>query len=404
MFVKAHKTGSLIKADNKGSCKALAEYLDKEKDEAGESSFFFNPERHDLDKKDVINSIDNNVKGLKNKDDKFYMLSINPSEKELKYIVGRDVDNPKLLTSEEKEKLNIYLAQYTKEVMNKYAENFGREHIRTGDDLVYFAKIETQREWRYTDKEVIEGREVAGRVKPGLNYHVHVIVSRNAKDGKTKLSPHAKSRGNTWEKDGRTMKRGFDHEVWKVKSQESFNSMFNYKSEDAYKHISKLNKSEIFSEIKNEDLKIILSKSNDQVKDIIKQMEDKGYSCNYEYGKINFKNGYKKFSVSYKKLYAFTNECEKRQQKFNNTNRKQIYQSKNNFEKFAGRTSATGVHRMINKAKTQMLQGNLNNERNFMKNSFLIYRAVKSPPAAIKTMLRRQIRAFLSGSGNYMGM
>ncbi|MCS3305871.1 DUF5712 family protein (plasmid) [Bacteroides faecis] len=63
--------------------------------------------------------------------------------------------------------------------------------------------------------------------------HVHVIVSRKSLDGKVKLSPGAKSAGNTWELEGRgTVKRGFSHEGWKVRVQECFNRKFGYQAKE----------------------------------------------------------------------------------------------------------------------------------------------------------------------------
>lgn len=88
--------------------------------------------------------------------------------------------------------------------------NFGRDNIRGGQDLMYYARVETERSYHPEDEEVKQGIARIGEPKPGLNLHVHVIVSRKSLDGKVKLSPGAKSAGNTWELEGRgTVKRGF---------------------------------------------------------------------------------------------------------------------------------------------------------------------------------------------------
>lgn len=97
--------------------------------------------------------------------------------------------------------------------MDEYALNFGRDNIRGGRDLMYYARVETKRSYHPEDEEVKQGIARIGEPKPGLNLHVHVIVSRKSLDGKVKLSPGAKSAGNTWELEGReTVKRGFSHE------------------------------------------------------------------------------------------------------------------------------------------------------------------------------------------------
>ena len=86
---------------------------------------------------------------------------------------------------------------------------------------MYYARVETERSYHPEDEEVKQGITRIGEPKPGLNLHVHVIVSRKSLDGKVKLSPGAKSAGNTWELEGRgTVKRGFSHEGWKVRVQE----------------------------------------------------------------------------------------------------------------------------------------------------------------------------------------
>ena len=113
--------------------------------------------------------------------------------------------------------------------MHVYAKNFERDKVKSGNDLVYFARVETERYYRHYDRDVADGRARPGDKKPGLNVHIHVIVSRNSKDQSTKLSPHAKSRGNSWKLQGKKVKRGFDHERFKVRSQEKFNDMYQYK-------------------------------------------------------------------------------------------------------------------------------------------------------------------------------
>jgi len=230
MFVKVNSPQS---GQNSGSCGDLAEYLDKE-----EETEFFSLNKDQVEKGEVIGEIDKNgTGGLKKHEDKFYMLTINPSQRELNHLIGREANNTKELTQAEKLKLETYLKAYTHDVMSIYAKNFNRDNIHDNNDLVYYAKIETERRFRHYDKDVINGNKRCGDLKDGLNYHVHVIVSRKAKDKKTLLSPNAKSRGNNWELNGKQAKRGFDHEAFKQKSIDHFNAKHNYKpsSNDTYK-------------------------------------------------------------------------------------------------------------------------------------------------------------------------
>ena len=73
---------------NSGSVSQLASYLDKDKDSI---SGFFTDEREHVDASEVILSIDNNRSKLTNDDDKFYMLTLNPSHDELCSVIGRSV-------------------------------------------------------------------------------------------------------------------------------------------------------------------------------------------------------------------------------------------------------------------------------------------------------------------------
>ena len=67
--------------------------------------------------------------------------------------------------------------------MDEYARNFQREAVKNGGDLMYYARIETKRTYSPSDEEVRQGTAKIGEVKPGLNLHVHVIVSRKSLDG-----------------------------------------------------------------------------------------------------------------------------------------------------------------------------------------------------------------------------
>ena len=54
--------------------------------------------------------------------------------------------------------------------MDLYAENFRREKIKSGKDLVYFGRVETERHYRNSDEEVKEGQAKSGDRSPGYSF------------------------------------------------------------------------------------------------------------------------------------------------------------------------------------------------------------------------------------------
>ena len=253
MFARVH-TSTEVKGNNLGSCHSLVKYLDKEAEQENvsgktledretssrlvhyldkeEGNNFFSSQPGVYDMGEVITNIDANVKHLHKDDTKFYMLTLNPSAAEQKHLIGKDIEDFHSLSKEEQDGVKAKLVDFTREAMDDYARSFGRKNINNGDDLLYYARIETQRTYKKNSEEVRNGTAKAGDLKPGLNLHVHIIVSRNSKDQKTKLSPHVKSRGNSWVLNGEEVKRGFNHEIWKQEVQSIFNEKFNYVSKE----------------------------------------------------------------------------------------------------------------------------------------------------------------------------
>ena len=227
MFAKVHPPED-VQSGNTASCHDLVRYLQKE---SGDRMSFFSHTEQDVSPEKVIGDIDANRSKLSANDAKFYMLSLNPSRSEQIHLIGREVGSLEELTPEERQAVFRKLERFTRSAMDEYAANFQRDSVRSGGDLLYYAKIETQRTYSPTDEEVKKGMAKIGEVKPGLNLHVHVLVSRKSLDGKVKLSPAAKSAGNSWELEGRgTVRRGFSHENWKVRVQERFNADFQYQA------------------------------------------------------------------------------------------------------------------------------------------------------------------------------
>jgi len=276
MFAKVHKpvnTPGVI--NNKSSCITLAEYLQKENESEPDENktAFFNTKYDSCASTTVINNIDKNVQKLTKRDDKFYMLSLNPSHREaqnlIKNVTGKSVENFDQLNSEEKQLVFEELRNYTRNSMDLYAQNFNRENIKSGDDLVYYAKIETQRKYHHYDKDVKEGKAKNGDYKSGLNLHMHIIVSRKDITGKIKLSPLAKSKGNTWELNGKQVNRGFNHLKWKNECNEMFWN--NYKYTEKYSSSFQIRINENNINIGTRSLNPIQSKIKGKVKNELLQ-------------------------------------------------------------------------------------------------------------------------------------
>lgn len=188
--------------DNKGSCAELIHYLGHEARENGQDSVFFNGEKDNVPKELVIESIDNNRKGLGKNEVKFYSLIISPGEKELRHI-GNDHEK---------------LKNFTKQVMENYAKNFNLKEDRelSSKDLVWYATIHNDRTYKGWDQDVKDGLVKQGDKKSGLNTHIHITVSKRDREQKISLDPRGR-------KDRFLMKQ------WQSTNGESFRQMFRYR-------------------------------------------------------------------------------------------------------------------------------------------------------------------------------
>jgi hypothetical protein len=242
MFVKTHTEKSALKG-NTGSSSNLFEYLEKENEDKMpiDKEFFFNEDNPIVDDERAMREIDNNVKGLGKDEYKFFMVSVNPNQNELKHLArlasGKDVNDISELTKSELTTYNNLFKEYVNQVMNDYAKSFNRKsRDLTNKDLLYFAKVEQQRTYKGFDLEVKEGRAKVGDLKPGLQTHSHVVVSRKTKDMEMRISPNAKSRGHSdkHKLNGKNVNVGFDNVQFKVSAENTFDDMFGYqrKSKD----------------------------------------------------------------------------------------------------------------------------------------------------------------------------
>lgn len=239
-------------------------YLEKENQGKSllEKEYFFNQYENEIRPYEVIKEIDGNTDRLKLKEPKYYSITINPSQYELKHIHN----NP--------EKLRAFV----REAMKDYASSFNREINRRPinvDDIKYFAKIEHQRTYKGNDVAIRENKvysnqithlknqlrkvergeitgstrqlendikklirdapyKIRGQVveqgmkKDGLQSHIHIIVSRKDGSNSYSLSPGSKYKASEVVMHGKTVKRGFERDRFFQNSEKAFDKMFKY--------------------------------------------------------------------------------------------------------------------------------------------------------------------------------
>ena len=282
MYIKIHNPKD--SGGNAGSSGDLVSYLDKENKEKSilDKEYFFSHYQDDFSPYKVQQILDSNKRGLKNNETKFYMITINPSEKELRFL-NNDKDS---------------IRSYTRIFMDEYAKAFDRNldgRKITGSDLVYFAKIEDNRSYKPEDfifkeafthnqavrskiahlkgdlSEAVDNRLTSkvmaleanykrdsngtiilpGNIKDGLNTHVHIIVSRKDQSQRLSLSPLANSKGSENILNGKKVKIGFERTTFVDNAEKLFDKHFGYDRsvEDSYefKHARKHNSGKYIS-------------------------------------------------------------------------------------------------------------------------------------------------------------
>lgn len=246
------KPHSALEAENTGSCSKLAFYLEKENKDLDKFSekakddserrniesikqYFFNHTEDNISTNDVIFAIDKNKKKLSKTDAKYFAPTINFSQQELKHILRsvtqkNDIEDIWELTPDQHQQFNYLLQEFIRLVMTNYAKNFNRETkgLKSGNDLVYFAKIEHFRKFKGIDKEVLNGSRKTGELKPGINSHAHIIVSRKDKTQRMKLMPIVKEKNTSRTIGGNKYQVGFDRMKWINMNETSFDTFFNY--------------------------------------------------------------------------------------------------------------------------------------------------------------------------------
>jgi hypothetical protein len=236
MYVKIH---SSKKDNNRGSCNALINYLEKENLEKDllNHEKFFDQKSSDVSFHSVQATIDNNKGKLGKEETKFYMISVNPSKDELRHIgrkvSGRDIKDISQLTAIELKRYEEALKDYTRRVMDEYAKNFNRG--LTSENLVYFGKVEHTRYHGRDSAEVKEGLYKAGDKKEGLQTHVHIVVSRMDESKKIRLSPMANAKNSKNIINGKEVQIGFDRIKFVQSCEKSFDTNFDYKRSQQHK-------------------------------------------------------------------------------------------------------------------------------------------------------------------------
>jgi len=149
---------------NTGSSYDVTKYLQHEDleriKEGKEVEHFFSHTEDKVDPDEIVRALDNNRKKLSKKDAKFFMLTVSPSEEELKHLSGDPAEQAK------------WMREFTrKHVMQRYAQAFNKG--LNAEDLMYYGKIHHHRK-KSQNKE---------------DLHVHILVSRKTKNGKIRISP-----------------------------------------------------------------------------------------------------------------------------------------------------------------------------------------------------------------------
>ncbi|MFS4494702.1 MobB family relaxase [Maribacter sp. 2308TA10-17] len=252
-------------------------YLEKENQglEQGEMEHFFNQYGDEISAEEVVKEIDGNTAKLKKKEPKFYSITVNPSKYELRKLENSSDD----------------LKRYTRALMQEYAKSFNREidgRPVTVDDIKYYAKIEHQRTFKGTDKQIIENqpyatkilelknkvrniergqgqgnidklklqianlereaphqqngkRIIQGMKKEGNQSHIHIIVSRKDASNRFSLSPGSKFKSSEVEMHGKKVGRGFDRDAFFEKAEQVFDKTFKYNRNFAERYRARKN-------------------------------------------------------------------------------------------------------------------------------------------------------------------
>lgn len=258
--ITAQKLGGSYSPSSAG----FVDYLGKENQgvEQEDMEHFFNQHGEEISAEEVVREIDGNTAKLEKTEPRFYSITVSPSKYELKALQNPSED----------------LKVYTRELMKDYVASFNREingRPVTVDDIKYYAKIEHQRTFKGTDKQIRENqpyatkilqiknnigkvengtmkgnikkmerqinrlereaphqqngqRIVQGMLKEGNQSHVHIVMSRRDASNSFSLSPGSKYKASESELNGKMVKRGFDRDQFFDGAEKTFDKTFDY--------------------------------------------------------------------------------------------------------------------------------------------------------------------------------
>ncbi|GBF18010.1 MULTISPECIES: MobB family relaxase [Arenibacter] len=258
--ITAQKLGGSYSPSSAG----FVDYLGKENQgvEQEDMEHFFNQHDEEISAEEVVREIDGNTAKLEKTEPRFYSITVSPSRYELKAL-----QNP-----------NEDLKVYTRELMKDYVVCFNREingQPVTVNDIKYYAKIEHQRTFKGTDKQIRENqpyatkilqlknnigkvengtmqgnikkmerqinrleheaphqqngqRIVQGMLKEGSQSHIHIVMSRRDASNSFSLSPGSKYKASESELNGKMVKRGFDRDQFFDRAEKTFDKTFDY--------------------------------------------------------------------------------------------------------------------------------------------------------------------------------
>ena len=199
MNVKIQSKG-IAGGQNTGSCSGYAKYLEHENEEKIMSGMrqdvipFYDSSARQVNRREVVRSLDSNTRQLHRDDAKFYSVIISFSEDEVKAM------------GESRLEILSNVHDVVENTMDLYARNFHCKGVRSHTDLKYY----------YTIHEYREG------FTPGL--HAHIIVSRKDVTNTLKLSPMSNHRGRS----SGVIKRGFDRDTFYRSCEASFDKTIGF--------------------------------------------------------------------------------------------------------------------------------------------------------------------------------
>ena len=241
---------------NTGSSIAVTNYLEHEEldriNNGQEREHFFTHDKEQVSAREATFKLDGNKAQLMKKDSKFFVITVSPSEKEIK-AMGK--------TPEER---SANFKKYINEgLMERYAENFGKD--LQAKDLMYYGKIHHER-----------------GSKTGEQMHAHIIVSRKDITNKIKLSPQTNHRGT---RKG-AIKGGFDRTEFYNKGEKTFDIGFNHSRDfkESFEFQNTMKNGSVESIKQLPEREVAFNQERESIQEVNQeQTEEQAYSQEYDH-------------------------------------------------------------------------------------------------------------------------